>query len=148
MAGPLVKIKRLRDSAIALPAYHSAGAAGMDLRADIERPEVLAPMERRAIPTGVAIQLPEGFEGQVRARSGLALSQGIGLLNAPGTIDADYRGEIRVLLINYGQQAVMISPGDRIAQLVIAPVARAELSLVQELDPSDRGDGGFGHTGR
>lgn len=148
MAGPVLKIKRLRDSPNPLPAYHSEGAAGMDLRADIDHREVLAPMERRAIPTGVAVQLPEGFEGQVRPRSGLALSHGLSLLNAPGTIDADYRGEIRVILVNLGQQPVTIGPGDRIAQLVIAPVARVELALVEELEPSGRGPGGFGHTGR
>lgn len=129
-----------------LPQYESALAAGMDLRSsEIVR---LEPMERRLIPTGIRIAIPEGFEGQVRARSGLALRHGIALVNAPGTIDADYRGEIRVLAINLGSEPVELSKGERIAQLVVCPVARAEWVQVESLEESERGEGGFGSTGR
>ncbi|HUN58710.1 MAG TPA: dUTP diphosphatase [Candidatus Binataceae bacterium] len=143
---PTVKIKRLREAE--LPRYHSANAAGFDLIASINEEFVLRPLERIAIPTGIALEIPAGFEGQVRPRSGRALSEGLALINAPGTIDADYRGEIKVILINLGSEPLMIQPGDRIAQLIIAPIARAALVEVEELETSDRGEGGFGHTGR
>jgi dUTP pyrophosphatase len=143
---PTVRIKRLRE--VELPRYHSVDAAGVDLIASINEEFVLRPLERIAVPTGIALEIPPGFEGQVRPRSGRALSEGLALINAPGTVDADYRGEIKVLLINLGSEPLMIQPGDRIAQLIIAPVARAALVEVEELAPSDRGDGGFGHTGR
>jgi dUTP pyrophosphatase len=131
-----------------LPRYHSEHAAGVDLMADIETDSVLNPMQRVAIPTGIAVEIPSGFEGQVRARSGRALSEGLALVNSPGTIDADYRGEIRVILINLGAEPLTIRPGDRIAQLVFAPVARMDLVEADQLDDTSRGDGGFGHTGR
>jgi dUTP pyrophosphatase len=145
---PAVKIRRLRTSSLPLPAYQSAHAAGVDLMADIDRAMTLAPMERCAIPTGIAVAIPVGFEGQVRPRSGRAISEGLTLVNAPGTIDADYRGEIKVLLVNLGQQPVVIGKGDRVAQLVICPVTRAEFVEVEVLDETLRGGGGFGHTGR
>jgi len=116
--------------------------------ADIESESVLNPMQRAAIPTGIAVEIPSGFEGQVRARSGRALSEGLALVNSPGTIDADYRGEIRVILINLGAEPLTIRPGDRIAQLVFAPVARMDLVEADQLDDTSRGEGGFGHTGR
>jgi dUTP pyrophosphatase len=143
---PTVRIKRLR--ATELPRYHSADAAGFDLLAAIDDELILRSLERIAVPTGIAMEIPSGFEGQVRPRSGRALSEGLALINAPGTIDADYRGEIKVILVNLGSEPLMIQPGDRIAQLIIAPVARAQLVEVDELAPSVRGDGGFGHTGR
>jgi dUTP pyrophosphatase len=119
----------------------------MDLFADVEGEVVLKPRERKLIPTGIALSIPPGFEGQVRPRSGLALREGISLVNTPGTIDADYRGEVGVLLINFGQQPFRVKRGDRIAQLVIAPVCRAELELTEELEATSRNEGGFGHTG-
>ncbi|HEX4209087.1 MAG TPA: dUTP diphosphatase [Candidatus Binataceae bacterium] len=143
---PTVRMKRLRE--VELPRYHSADAAGFDLTASINEEFVLRPLERIAMPTGIALEIPAGFEGQVRPRSGRALSEGLALINAPGTIDADYRGEIKVILVNLGSEPLMIQPGDRIAQLIIAPVARAALIEVEELAASDRSDGGFGHTGR
>jgi dUTP pyrophosphatase len=145
---PIVKIVRLPHGAdLPLPAYESAGAAGMDLRAAVEAPLVLQPGERAATPTGVAIALPEGFEGQVRPRSGFALREGVTTLNTPGTIDADYRGEVKVILINHGATPVTINRGDRIAQLVIAAVAQARWDEVKDLDQTARGAGGFGSTG-
>jgi dUTP pyrophosphatase len=131
-----------------LPRYHSDNAAGMDLAADLDAPFTLAPLARAAVSTGIAMEIPPGFEGQVRPRSGRAFKEGLALVNSPGTIDADYRGEIKVLLINLGDAPIVINPGDRIAQLIIAPVAQAEVVEVDELDHSSRGDGGFGHTGR
>ena len=145
---PVIRICRLRQSTTALPAYQSAHAAGMDLVADLKEPMVLASMGRAAVPTGIAIQIPAGFEGQVRPRSGRAISEGLTVVNAPGTIDADYRGEVKVLLVNLGEHEVSIQPGERIAQLVIAPVVRAEVMEVDRLEESSRGEGGFGHTGR
>lgn len=142
-----VKIKRLRGDT-PLPRYHSEHAAGLDLTAGLERPLTLAPLGRAAVPTGIALAIPAGFEGQVRPRSGLALSQGLTVVNAPGTIDADYRGEIKVVVINLAAAPVTIRPGDRVAQLVIAPVVHAQLVEVESLEASSRGDGGFGHTGR
>ena len=145
---PLVKIVRLAHGAdLPLPAYESAGAAGMDLRAAVEAPLVLQPGERAAAPTGVAIALPDGFEGQVRPRSGFALREGVTTLNTPGTIDSDYRGEVKVILINHGATPVTINRGDRIAQLVIAPVVQARWDEVKDLDATARGAGGFGSTG-
>ncbi len=144
---PTIRIKRLRPTA-KLPDYQSDHAAGLDLAADVAGPIQMAPRERRAIPTGIAIEIPPGHEGQVRPRSGRALADGLTLVNPPGTIDADYRGEVMVLMVNLGERPVEIHPGDRIAQLVIAPVVRAEVLEVDELAPSSRGPGGFGHTGR
>lgn len=131
-----------------LPAYESSGASGMDLRAALREPVTIPSGGRELIPTGIRIALPEGTEAQVRPRSGLALRHGIGLLNSPGTIDADYRGEIQVLLINHGEEAYTVSRGDRIAQLVIAPVLRGEWRVEVILETTARGSGGFGHTGR
>ncbi|HTQ24286.1 MAG TPA: dUTP diphosphatase [Candidatus Binataceae bacterium] len=145
---PVVKVRRVRASSMALPRYQSAQAAGIDLVADIEVSLEIVPMARAAVTTGIAVEIPSGFEGQVRPRSGRALQEGLALINSPGTIDADYRGEIKVLLVNLGEAPITIKPGDRIAQLVIAPVARAELVEVDELESSSRGGGGFGHTGR
>jgi dUTP pyrophosphatase len=143
-----VRLRRVaqRGPPLDLPRYESAGAAGLDLRAD--EPFTLAPAERRLVPTGFAIEIPAGWEGQVRPRSGLAARHGVGMVNAPGTIDSDYRGEVGVLLVNHGQAPVAFARGDRIAQLVIAPVARAELELVQDLSATGRGGGGFGSTGQ
>lgn len=132
---------------IPLPAYMSPHASGMDLRAAVVEPLELQPGERALVPTGLRVAIPRGYEGQVRPRSGLAVRHGISLLNAPGTIDADYRGEIQVILANLGQEPVTIERGDRIAQMVIAPVARAELAPTESLDETERGAGGFGHTG-
>jgi len=143
-----VALQRLPHGAdLPLPAYETAGAAGLDLRAAITDTLVLAPGERTLVPTGLAMQLPEGFEGQVRPRSGLAVRHGVTVLNAPGTVDSDYRGEIKVPLINHGDEPFPITRGDRIAQLVIAPVTHAELTEVAALDPTGRGAGGFGSTG-
>ena len=132
-----------------LPSYHSAGAAGLDMAAALadDAPVQIAPGERALLPTGFALEIPPGHEGQVRPRSGLALKRGLTVLNAPGTIDADYRGEVMVLLINLGSEPQEIRRGDRIAQLVIQPVARAEVEQVDELAPAERGAGGFGSTG-
>jgi dUTP pyrophosphatase len=145
---PILKIARLRKSANPLPGYQSRHAAGIDLMADIAAPIQMAPHERRAIPTGLAVEIPAGYEGQVRPRSGRAIKEGLALINSPGTIDSDYRGEVKVLLVNLGGQPILIHPGDRIAQLIIAPVVRAEIVEVEELAPTERGGGGFGHTGR
>ena len=145
---PTIKIKRLRNHHLPAPAYQSEHADGMDLMADIEAQFTLAPMSRVAVPTGFAIEIPPGFEGQVRPRSGRALRDGLTVVNAPGTIDSDYRGEIQVIMVNLGRAPVAIEPGDRIAQLVIAPVARATLAEVEFLTDTSRGGGGFGHTGR
>ena len=145
---PTVKIARVRKSSLPLPAYQSDHAAGIDLMADIAGPIEMAPRERRAIQTGIAIEIPQGYEGQVRPRSGRALREGLALINSPGTIDADYRGEVKVLLVNLGEQPIVIKPGDRIAQLIVSPVVRADIVEVEELAPSTRGPGGFGHTGR
>jgi dUTP pyrophosphatase len=131
-----------------LPAYATPGAAGCDLRAAVSGNVTIAPGERALVPTGIAIAVPEGYEGQVRMRSGLALKQGLILPNAPGTIDSDYRGEVRVIVANIGREPVTISRGDRIAQLVIAPVVRARLERVDSLPQSNRGSGGFGSTGK
>jgi dUTP pyrophosphatase len=147
---PRVAIKRLPNGGdLPLPSYQSAGAAGLDLFAALAENArlVIEPGARELVPAGIAIQLPEGYEAQVRPRSGLALKQGITVLNTPGTVDSDYRGEICVILINHGREPVEIVRGMRVAQLVIAPVARAELVEVREIDSSARGEGGFGSTG-
>lgn len=143
---PPLRIRRLRPSA-RVPRYMTAGAAGLDLCADLESPRTLAPGERALVPTGLAIAIPPGYEGQVRPRSGLALRHGLSMVNTPGTIDSDYRGEVAVLLINLGQEPVTITSGDRVAQLVIAPVVQIMIEEVEVLDDSARGEGGFGHTG-
>ena len=129
------------------PVYQSLEAAGMDLPAAIGEEVVILPGQRRLVPTGWAFAIPPGFEGQVRPRSGLALRHGVTVLNSPGTIDADYRGEIKVVLVNFGDEPFTVSPGDRVAQLVIAPVAKATLRIALSLDPTERGDGGYGSTG-
>ena len=128
--------------------FRSAFAAGMDLRANLEGAIVLKPLERMLVPTGIYIQLPEGYEAQIRPRSGLAIKHGIGIVNAPGTIDADYRGEIRVILVNLSNVDFTIQDGERICQMVIAQHARVEWEPVDSLDETERGMGGFGHTGR
>jgi dUTP pyrophosphatase len=130
-----------------LPAYATVQSAGMDLRANIDEPIVLKPLERRLIPTGLHIALPAGYEAQVRPRSGLALKKGITVLNSPGTVDADYRGEVGVLLINLSQEDFVINDGERIAQMVIARHEQAEFVEVEVLDETERGEGGYGHTG-
>ncbi|GCD78183.1 deoxyuridine 5'-triphosphate nucleotidohydrolase [Thermaurantimonas aggregans] len=144
----VVKVSIINDSTNALPEYQTIHSAGMDLRANLSESITLLPGERRLIPTGLKIALPHGYEAQVRPRSGLALKYGITCLNSPGTIDADYRGEIGVLLINLGQEPFEIKPGDRIAQLVVAPYSRVEWAQVLELPTSERGEGGFGSTGK
>ncbi|MBI3185709.1 MAG: dUTP diphosphatase [Myxococcales bacterium] len=144
-----VRVRRTRPNTdLPLPRYQSELAAGMDLLADIDGEEVLGPLERRALPTGVSLEIPPGYEGQVRPRSGLALKHGVTCLNSPGTVDADYRGEVRVILANLSTEPFTIRRGDRIAQLVIAPVARASLEEAPELGGTPRGAGGFGSTGR
>jgi len=130
-----------------LPEYETEGAAGMDLRARLDAPLTLAPGGRALVPTGLSIELPTGFEAQVRARSGLAARHGIGLVNGVGTIDSDYRGEIKICLINHGEDSFTINDGDRVAQLVFARYSRARLKVVAELNDTARGKGGFGHTG-
>ena len=145
-ARPRVRFSKLRPGALA-PRYMSEGAAGLDLASAASEPIVIAPGGRAAVPTGLAFEIPAGFEGQVRGRSGLARKHGIGLPNAPGTIDSDYRGEVAVLLINWGSEPFTVNPGDRVAQLVIAPVAIAELEEAPDLSTTTRGAGGFGHTG-
>lgn len=142
-----IKVKVINVSQNELPEYKTPQSAGMDLRANISETVELRPMERKLIPTGIKIQLPEGYEAQVRPRSGLALKHGITVLNAPGTVDADYRNEIGALLINLSQDTFFIEPNDRIAQLVIARHETAELVEVDVLDDSERGEQGFGHTG-
>ncbi|HVU49876.1 MAG TPA: dUTP diphosphatase [Polyangia bacterium] len=144
---PKVRFQKVRPGALA-PKYMSAGAAGLDLASAADEPITLAPGGRVAVPTGLAFEIPHGFEGQVRPRSGLARKHGVTLTNAPGTIDSDYRGEVQVLLVNLGDAPHVVQPGDRIAQLVIAPVVLAELEEVDALGDTARGDGGFGHTGR
>lgn len=130
-----------------LPSYETEHAAGMDVRAAVREPLTLAPQERALVPTGLRIALPPGVEAQIRPRSGLAIKHGVTMLNTPGTIDADYRGEIRLIVINLGQEPYTIRRGDRIAQMVIAPVLRVQWDLVDALEETSRGDGGFGHTG-
>jgi dUTP pyrophosphatase len=142
-----VRATRVGPVEVPLPSYQTAGSAGMDLAAAVEAPITLAPGERRLIPTGLALEIPPGYEAQVRPRSGLALKHGIGMVNTPGTIDSDYRGPVGVLLVNHGQEPFVIEPLARIGQLVVARVERAEIELVETLDLTTRGSGGFGSTG-
>ncbi len=143
-----VQVRRVRPNPeLELPKYQSELAAGLDLRADLDAPLSLKPLERTLVPTGLSLAIPPGFEGQVRPRSGLAAKQGLTVLNAPGTIDADYRGEVKVLLVNLSSEAVTLQRGDRIAQLVVAAVTRATLVEVSELSETARGSAGFGSTG-
>lgn len=143
----MVKIKIVNKGQQPLPTYATAQSAGMDLRANIDAPITLRPMERQLIPTGLYIALPEGFEAQVRPRSGLALKHGITVLNTPGTIDADYRGELKVLLVNFSNTDFVINTGERVAQMVIARYEKVDFEQVIELDDTERGAGGYGHTG-
>jgi dUTP pyrophosphatase len=139
-------IRIINKSNNSLPAYETAHAAGMDLRADTAETIVLKPMERKLIPTGLFMELPEGFEAQIRPRSGLAFKHGIGIVNSPGTIDADYRGEVKVLLINFSADDFVINHGDRIAQMVVARHEKVNWDQVEILNETSRGEGGFGHT--
>ena len=143
----MLKIKVVNSGHQQLPAYATSQSAGMDLRANIDESVVLEPFERRLIPTGLHIALPVGFEAQIRPRSGLALKHGVTVLNSPGTVDADYRGEVMVLLINLSQEEFVINDGERIAQMVIASHEQGIMELVDELDETERGTGGYGHTG-
>lgn len=143
----MIKIKIVNKSNQPLPEYATSQSAGVDLRANIDEPIELKPLSRALIPTGLHIALPEGYEAQVRPRSGLAIKKGITCLNTPGTIDADYRGDIGVILINLSAEAFIVNPGERIAQMIINKFEQAEFELVEELDETERGEGGFGHTG-
>lgn len=143
-----MKLKIINTSSNPMPAYATASAAGLDLRANLKETIVLGPLERTLIPTGLYMELPEGYEAQLRPRSGLALKQGITLLNSPGTIDADYRGEIGVIVVNISQQPVSIAHGERICQMVIAKYEHAQIEEVDSLSETKRGTGGFGHTGK
>ena len=150
-SGPVVRVRRLRpdsDSDLPLPRYMTPGAAGLDVVAAVQETVELSPGERSLIPTGLALEIPQGFEVQVRPRSGLAYKHGVTVLNSPGTIDSDYRGEVGVLLINHGELAFRIERGERIAQLVVAPVVQATFDVVEQLSNTERGAGGFGHTGK
>lgn len=144
---PRIRVKRVRATA-ELPRYQTSGAAGMDLHAAVDAPVTLAPGARVLVPTGLAFAIPNGWEGQVRPRSGLAAKHGITVLNAPGTIDSDFRGEVGVVLVNHGQEPFVIACGERIAQIVFAPYAQATLEEVDALDETERGAGGYGSTGR
>ena len=149
MSRPELLIRRLDPADdLALPSYETEGAAGLDVRAALSEPLTLEPGDRSAVPTGLAVAVPAGWELQVRPRSGLALKQGLTCLNSPGTIDSDYRGEVKVLLINHGREPARLERGDRIAQLVLSPVGHAQVRLVDELPGTERGSGGFGSTGR
>ena len=143
----MVKIKVVNTGCQPLPAYATSQSAGMDLRANIESPITLHPMERTLVPTGIRIELPEGYEAQVRPRSGLALKHGITVLNPPGTIDSDYRGELKVLLVNLSNDDFVVNAGERVAQMVIARHETATWEEVEMLDETERGEGGYGHTG-
>ena len=143
-----MNVRIVNKSAWPTPAYATEKSAGMDLKADITEPVVLAPLDRAMIPTGLYIALPDGTEGQVRPRSGLAAKHGISVLNSPGTIDADYRGEIKVILVNLSNEPFVVNPGERIAQLVVARYEKVEWEQVEVLDETERGEGGFGSTGR
>jgi dUTP pyrophosphatase len=142
-----MKIKIVKNNPFKLPEYETKGSAGVDLQANVDSPVVLKPMERYLVPTGLFIEIPEGYEAQVRARSGLAIKHGISLVNGIGTIDSDYRGEIKVILINLGDKDFVINSGDRIAQMVFIKHEQADFELVEVLDETERGTGGFGHTG-
>ena len=143
-----IKIKRLGGAEdIALPRYETAGSSGMDIRAAVKEEVVLEPGEIKLVPTGLAVSIPRGYEGQIRPRSGLALGHGIGMVNSPGTIDSDYRGEIGIIMINWGQEPFVLKRGDRIAQMIITKVYHADIMEVNDLDSTTRGEGGFGHSG-
>jgi len=148
---PLLKENKMRLNIVSksgvIPKYETEGSAGMDLKAYLDEPITLKPMERKLVPTGLFIELPLGYEGQVRARSGLAIKKGIGLVNSIGTIDSDYRGELKIPMINFGSEDFVINDGDRVAQLIIAKYERVETVLVESLSDTKRGHGGFGHTG-
>jgi dUTP pyrophosphatase len=143
-----ISVNIINDSTNELPAYATAGAAGMDIRANLSADIQLAPLERSLVPTGLYIELPSGYEAQVRPRSGLALKQGITCLNSPGTIDSDYRGEVKIILVNLSNEPQVIRHGDRIAQMIINRVEQVNLVLVRQLNDTARGGGGFGHTGK
>lgn len=143
-----INIKKLSNFRGELPAYQSRGSSGLDVRAQLDTPMTVKPMERVLVPTGLSFEMPEGFEIQARPRSGWAIKNGMTLLNTPGTIDADYRGEVKIILINLGQDPVEIKDQERIAQLVVCPIIQAEMVLVSDLTETDRGAGGFGSTGR
>lgn len=143
-----MQVKIVNKSQHSLPQYSTSQSAGMDLRADLREPVLLRPMERKLIPTGLFMQLPEGYEAQVRPRSGLAINKGVTVLNSPGTIDADYRGEIKIILINLSNEDFVVNDGERIAQMVISSYRQVAWEAVEQLDESDRGAGGFGHTGK
>jgi dUTP pyrophosphatase len=144
----VIEIKIINQSSNSLPAYATAGSSGMDIRASLDAPQSLQPFERALIPTGLFIELPAGYEAQIRPRSGLAFKQGITCLNTPGTIDADYRGEIKIILINLSQEEQFIQPGDRIAQIIIQKIDKAVWKEVNELEITGRNAGGFGHSGK
>lgn len=142
-----MKVKIINKSKNELPKYETKGSSGMDLRANLDESLIIKPLDRVLVPTGIFLEIPEGYEGQVRARSGLALKKGLSLPNGIGTIDSDYRGELKVILINLGKEDIAIENGDRIAQLVFIKYERAQIELVDELSSTDRSQGGFGHTG-
>ena len=144
----MIQVKIVNEGKQQLPQYATAGSAGMDLRADIDKPIVLKPLERKLIPTGLKIALPVGYEAQIRPRSGLAIKYGVTVLNSPGTIDADYRGEVCVILVNLSNVDFVVNPSERIAQMVVAKHEQVDFQIVETLDETERGDGGFGHTGK
>ena len=144
----MIQVKIVNKGKQQLPQYATAGSAGMDLRADIDKPIVLKPLERKLIPTGLKIGLPIGYEAQIRPRSGLALKYGVTVLNSPGTIDADFRGEVCVILVNLTDIDFVVNPSERIAQMVVAKHEQVDFQIVENLDETERGDGGFGHTGK
>lgn len=143
----MVQIKVVNKGNQPLPKYQTAQSAGMDLRANIDAPVLIKPLDRKLIPTGLHIALPEGYEAQIRPRSGLAIKNGITIINTPGTIDPDYTGDVGVILVNISNEDFVVQPGDRIAQMVINKFEQAEFKVVEELDETERGEGGFGHTG-
>ena len=144
----MIQVKIVNEGKQQLPQYATAGSAGMDLRANIDKPIVLKPLERKLIPTGLKIALPVGYEAQIRPRSGLAIKYGVTVLNSPGTIDADYRGEVCVILVNLSNVDFVVNPSERIAQMVVAKHEQVDFQIVETLDETERGDGGFGHTGK
>jgi dUTP pyrophosphatase len=143
-----IKVRIINQSAFPLPEYATSGSAGMDVRANTQSPITLKSLERTLVPTGLFIELPEGYEAQIRPRSGLAVKRGLTLLNTPGTIDADYRGEIKIIVVNLSGEEQQIQPGERIAQMIIAPYLQIEWETATLLSETDRGEGGFGHTGK
>jgi len=141
------KIRIVNNSDNPIPQYETSGSVGLDMRAHLKEPIMLKPLQRALIPTGIYIELPDGLEAQIRPRSGLALKKGLSVLNAPGTIDSDYRGEIKILMINLSNESTVINTGERIAQMIINKIEKVELLEVDELNETERGEGGFGHTG-